>query len=282
MLHQLFDGVVPEVLAVTEADSQIETHRSGAIGPVLEEYEQLRFSEALQRIWALIGEANRYIDERKPWELRKNPERRDEVSTVFNRLLNLIRTVLLLSYPVIPDAANHFWGLLGLGGVLEEQRRDALGALIPAGHRVNPSEPYFRRIDVKQALGDAATVPEQAGETLAAAQTAPAAGQAAAALADEGLITIDDFTKVELRVARVKLAERVENADKLLRVLLDDGEWYDPAELAGRLVVLVANLRPRQLRGMLSEGMLLAASDAAGRLALVAPEQDVDPGAVVR
>jgi methionyl-tRNA synthetase len=107
------------------------------------------------------------------------------------------------------------------------------------------------------------------------------------------LIEITDFSKVELRVAQVKFAERVENTDKLLRVILDDGErerqvlagiaqHYDPATLAGKRVVLVANLKPRELRGMLSEGMLLAASDSTGRLALVSPEADIAPGGPVR
>ena len=293
MLHQLFDGVVPEALALTESDAEIEVHRSGAIGPVLEDYSELRYSEALQRIWALVGEANKYIDEKKPWELKKNPERRDEVSTVFNRLLNLIRTVLLLAYPVIPDATNHFWRLLNLDGTLEEQNRDSLGGSIAAGHRVNPSEPYFKRIDLKEMLGEDAA-PEPAKPAKAAAQShAAAASPAGSDAAGEGLIDIGDFAKVELRVAQVKFAERVENTDKLLRVILDDGErerqvlagiaqHYDPAELSGKRVILVANLKPRQLRGLLSEGMLLAASDASGKLALLSPETDIAPGGQVR
>jgi methionyl-tRNA synthetase len=279
MLHQLFDGVVPEVLAVTALDDEIEAHRKAHTQEVLELMGSLRYSEALQVIWELVREANRYIDDKKPWELKKYPERRDEISTVFNRLLQVLRTVLLLAYPVIPGAANRIWRILDLPGTLEEQTLDALHGVIPAGHKVQPSTVVFQRLDTKA---------REAAETVAKpeppAETPPAA--------TEGLCTIDDFAKIKLRIGEVRSAERVEGADKLLKLSVFDGErertvvagiaqHYTPEELVGQRVVLLANLAPRKLRGLVSEGMLLAATDAAGVLGLLAPQRQVDPGAKV-
>jgi methionyl-tRNA synthetase len=281
MLHQLFDGVVPEELAVSALDDELEAKRRETVETVLEHYGALRFSEALQSVWELIGAANKYIDEKKPWELKKRPERRDEVSTVFNRLVQTLRTVLMLCYPVIPSGANRFWEILNFGGSLEFHREDDLGILIPAGHRVNPSEPVYQRIDKKVASADAVATPPEQSSTPAAAATG------------DGFITIDDFSKVELRVAEIRQADKVENADKLLRLTVFDGErertilagiaeHYTPEELPGLHVVIVANLAPRKMRGFVSEGMLLAAGGDTGRLAIVTPQRPADPGSRVR
>jgi methionyl-tRNA synthetase len=294
MLHQLFDGVVPEELAVGDIDEEIEARRRATIAEVVEHYDALRFSEALQSIWALVGEANKYIDDRKPWELKKRPERRDEISTVFNRLAQVIRTVLLLAYPVIPVGANKLWAMLGLAGTLEEQREDALGGRIEPGHRVGVSEPIWQRIDPKVLEGQAGC------EAVGAKPASPGStedqsgkGEAGFAPTEESFISIDDFAKVQLLVGEVRSADRVENADKLLRLTVFDGtrernvlagiaQNYAPEELVGKQVVLVANLAPRKMRGMLSEGMLLAAGGDSGKLALVSPERPADPGATVR
>lgn len=282
MLHQLFDGVVPEVLAVTELDDEIESQRTALARQTLEHMAGLRYSEALQAIWELVRQANRYIDDKKPWELKKNPARRDEISTVFNRLLQIIRTVVLLAYPVIPGAANRIWSILNLPGTLEDQRIDALEHTLPAGHRVRASEVIFQRVDAAALLGIAATEPKPA----------PVPAAPAAAPAVEELIKIDDFARLKLRVARVLEAARVEGADKLLQLKVHDGErerqivagiaqHYAPDELVGKSIVVLINLEPRKLRGLMSEGMLLAATDAAGTLGLLAPERGVAPGAKV-
>ncbi len=283
MLHQLFDGVVPEVLAVTELDDKIETQRLAFTRQTLELMAGLRYSEALQTIWELVREANRYIDDKKPWELKKNPARRDEISTVFNRLLQVIRTVVLLAYPVIPGAANKIWRILNLPGALEDQRIAALDQVLPAGHRVNVSEVIFQRVDAAALLGTAGVAPKPAPEAKAPATAPPAV---------EECIKIDDFAKLKLRVARVLEASRVEGADKLLQLKVFDGErerqivagiaqHYTPEELVGKSIVALINLEPRKLRGLMSEGMLLAATDAAGTLGLLAPERSVAPGAKV-
>jgi len=291
MLHQLFEGIVPEELSVADSDRELEEKRQAHCAKALELYGQLKYSEALQEIWALIGDANKYIDDKKPWELKKKPERRDEVSTVFNRLVNVIHTVLLLVYPVLPGAANRFWQTLNLEGVLEDKRSAELNERIQAGHRVNESVPVFQRLDMKKVLA------EVSGEEPAKQnkKEKPAKQKKAAEEPVEdgaNVITFDDFKRIELLIAKVKAAEKVEKTDKLLRLTLDDGSGerqivagialhYDPDELVGKSIVVVANLKPAKLRGILSEGMLLAATDSEGKLALVTPERDVLPGASV-
>jgi methionyl-tRNA synthetase len=300
MIHQLFEGVVPEELAVSDLDEALDERRRACIDKALEHYGRNEFSEALQTIWELIGEANKYIDEKKPWELKKRAERRDEVSTVFNRLIQVIRTVLILAYPVIPTAANRFWGLLEQPGTLEDLRLDALKFAIPAGTRLRISEPVFMRVDWAKKVAESES---GAGPGLDPAQAAPAKDATAASKAppasspapatSEGLISIDDFAKVQLRVGEIRSAARVEGADKLLHLAVFDGErersilagiaqYYEPESLIGKQVVMVANLAPRKLRGLMSEGMLLAAGGDSGKLALVSPELPVDPGVVVR
>ncbi|MBN2083344.1 methionine--tRNA ligase subunit beta [bacterium] len=289
MLHQLFDGAVPELLAVTEADELIEQVRRETVGQVLEHYQDLRYSEVLQAIWGLIGAANKYIDDKKPWELKKKPERHDEISTVFNRLVNAIRSVLLLVYPVMPRAANQFWQIMNFAGCLEDQRSIALEELAPAGHKVNASQPVFQRLDTKKILAG-----EESAKAAAPPDQAPAPVTARPVAAEDGahVITFDDFGRVQLRVAEVLTAEKVENTDKLIRLTLNDGErerqivagialHYEPAELVGKRIVIVANLKPAKLRGILSEGMLLAATDSEGRMGLLTPERGVLPGARV-
>jgi methionyl-tRNA synthetase len=290
MLHQLFAGVVPPELARTDADEALELKRRETIAAVQRLYPQHAYSEALQEIWSLIGEANKYIDDKKPWELKKRPERRDEVSTVFHRLVNTIRTVLLLAYPVIPGGAQRFWEILGLSGELSQLRHDALLASIEPGHQCNVSSVVFQRVDPKS-LADESSAGEDS-TAAAASSPAPAAATPDPA-APEGLIGIEDFGRVQLRVGEIRSAQKVEKADKLLHLSVWDGErersivagiaaYFDPADLPGRQVVIVANLKPARLRGILSEGMLLAASDDEGRLALVSPAGLVAAGARVK
>lgn len=293
MLHQLFDGVVPEVLAVADSDNEIEDRRRIHCEKALELYRSFKYSEALQEIWALIGDANKYIDDKKPWELKKKPERRDEISTVFNRLINVIHTVLLLVYPVIPTAANRFWQTLNLPGTLEATRVSELNSRIRGGHQVNMSEPVFARLDVKKVLREVDGPPAAKAKPTAKPAQAPQKSATADDVDGANVITFDDFGKVELRVALVKDAEKVEKTDKLIRLVLDDGDGerqivagiaqhYEADELIGKRIVIVANLKPAKLRGILSQGMLLAATDSAGTLALVTPEREVLPGATVR
>ncbi|MEQ8767041.1 MAG: methionine--tRNA ligase [Planctomycetota bacterium] len=288
MLHQTFEGQVPPN-EQPDVASELEKTRLETIERVLEDFRCLRYSEGLQAIWGLVRLGNQTIEQFKPWEVKKKPERRSEVGSVFYGLLQSIRTICLLAYPVIPGAANRFWKTLGLAGTLEEQRDSALREEIPTGHALNKSEPVFERIDDKL---EAAKKQDQTKGQKVSEEKKGDSAQATEA-SNEGLITIDDFTKIELRIAEVLAAEKVENADRLLKLRIHDGErerqivagiaqHYAPEDLPGKKLVLVANLKPAKLRGLVSEGMLLAGTDADGRLSLVTPERDISPGARVK
>ncbi len=285
MLHQSFEAKVPpnEQPGVV---SELENLRLETIEKVLEDFQQLRYSEGLQALWALIRLGNQTIEQFRPWELKKKPERRAEIGSVFYGLLQAIRTICLLTYPVIPGSCNRFWSILGLDGTLEEQREDALRAEIPAGHALQKSEVVFERIDDKLKAA-------QKEEPKSAKKKPAAEPSAQSEEAGAGLIQIGDFGKVELRIAEVLSAEKIEKADRLLKLRIHDGErerqivagiaeHYAPDDLLGKKVVLVANLKPAKLRGLISEGMLLAGTDSEGKLSLVTPERDIRPGARVK
>lgn len=282
LIHQLFDGKVPPLIK-TYANDDLETARRALIGTVCDAYDRLAFSDALQAIWLVVKQGNQYVNDKKLWELKQKPDRHDEVGSAFFHLINVIRTVVVLAYPVIPTAANRFWKILNLTGTLEALREHDLYEVIPEGHRLNASEIVFQRIDLKQIEPH---LPK--GEPHVTSST-----NENSETSTEGVITIDDFARVELRIAQVKQAERVEKADRLLKLEVDDGErtrqiiagiakWYAPEELIGKRIVIVANLKPAKLRGLLSEGMLLASEDKEGRLSVIAPERDVSVGSRVR
>ncbi|MCA9670715.1 MAG: methionine--tRNA ligase subunit beta [Myxococcales bacterium] len=303
LLHQLFEAKVPPAPA---GDDELDTQRKKTIDAALAAYEELRYSDALQEIWSLVRLGNQYIDQHKPWELKKKPERRDEIGAVFNRLLQAIKTVVLLASPVIPGAAQRFWQILGLTGTIEDQREAALCEPIAAGHVVAESEPVFVRVD-KKVLAAASGGAKDPGAAQAkdkakandgnkkdkAKDKAKAKDKVSAEAAPDGPISIDDFAKVQLRVAEILSVEPHPNADKLLKIKVHDGErerqiiagiaaWYQPDELVGKRIVIVANLKPAKLRGELSEGMLLAADDSDGKLGVLTPDREVAVGARVK
>jgi methionyl-tRNA synthetase len=144
MLHQMFEGTVPED---SGSESELEQCRRSTMEKALSAYENLLYSDALQEVWNLVRLANLVITQEKPWELKKHPERREAVGALFYQLLQSIRTITLLIYPVMPEAANRFWRILNLPGELEDLRREALDENLAVGHKLNPSEVVFQRLD---------------------------------------------------------------------------------------------------------------------------------------
>jgi len=246
---------------------------------IAELYEAREFSKAMREVMALADAANQYIDERKPWVLAKQEGRGDEVQAVCSQGLNLFRLLMIYLKPVLPRVVEQAEAFLQVPP-LDFRQADA--PLL--GHCIGPFGPLLTRVDpdrVQAMLADAAG--SDAG--------APAR-QAQAAAADPIAETIDleAFARVDLRVARVLEAAHVEGADKLLRIIVDVGAGerrtvfagikaaYAPETLAGRLVVLVANLRPRKMRFGVSEGMLLAAGPGGEDIWLLAPDSGAEPG----
>lgn len=289
MVEKYFDGVVPAHGEWNDIDRLLIALAEGTPSRVKKHMDELQFSVALQDIWQLIGECNRYIDQNMPWVLAKTEEGRERLKTVMYVLCECIRIVAILIAPIMPRTPARIFEQLGVSdpALCSFESTSHFGVL-PAGGRVQKGEALFPRIDIKKELADIVPTP--------AAQPAPEPKPNAEKAQDDVLITIDDFARVRLRAARVTAAEKVEGADKLLKLTLSLGagepertvvsgiaKFYTPEEMVGKQVVVVANLRPAKLRGIRSEGMILCASDAQDKtLKLVTVEPGVEDGADIR
>ena len=256
-------------------------------------YDAREYGKALREIMALTDRANQYVDQRKPWELSKQPGREAELQTVCSEALNMFRLLTLYLKPVLPLLAAEVEKLLRIGPLAWPNA----ATLLPAGHAIGEYRHLMTRIDPKQiaalvaANRDTLQAPAPATPTQAAATKAAEPARKAEAAA--GPISIDQFSAVDLRVARIARAEHVEGAEKLLRLTLDLGtetrtvfagikSAYDPAALEGRLTVVVANLAPRKMKFGTSEGMVLAASGEGPGIFLIAPDAGAVPGMRVK
>ena len=247
---------------------------SAKAGELASLYEQREFGKALREIMALADAANQFVDEQKPWELSKQPGAEQKLQEVCSVAINLFRLLTIYLKPVLPQTAAEAERFLNVAPL---QWSDA-GTQLAAGHRINEYRHLLNRVDEKQLdqLFDVASVPQVAKEQ---AVSEP--------------ISIDDFNKLDLRVAKIARAEAVEGADKLLKLTLDMGDGtrtviagiksaYAPEKLEGRLTVVVANLAPRKMKFGVSEGMVLAASGDGPGIFLVSPDAGAQPGMRVK
>jgi len=246
---------------------------------VQESYENREFGKALRDIMALADRINHDFDARQPWVLARDPARRGELQDVCSRALHGFKLLTVLLAPVLPAvAARVAQQLFGL----DRPFLWSDAAVLP--ERINPYEHLMTRVDPRQldALFESSAAPAAAAATVSAAGSAEGAGGPAT-------ISIEDFRKIDLRVARIVEAEAIAGADKLLKLTLDLGtetrtvfvgikSAYDPASLKGRLTVMVANLAPRKMKFGVSEGMVLAASGEAPGLYLLSPDSGATPG----
>ncbi len=270
-----------------------------AAASIAQAYEEREFGRALREVMALADAANVVVNERKPWELAKQEGKEAELHAACSEAIEAFRLLTLYLKPVLPKVAEAVERFLGVAPLTWT---DA-AAPLPDGHAINAYSHLMTRVDPKliTALVDAnkitlAPVPEAAPQKHAEKQEK--AAEVAAAAADAGPhIAIDDFMKVELKVAKIVDAGHVEGAEKLIRLSLDVGEEkprqvfagiksaYDPAQLIGRMTVMVANLAPRKMKFGMSEGMILAASDPEGQtpgIFLLAPDAGAVPGMRVK
>jgi methionyl-tRNA synthetase len=294
-------GKIPRVNELKPQDQALAQHAQKTIGEVLEQYNALGFSKALEQIWSLISAADKYLTTEQPWALKEaDKERRDAILATTAEVL---RIVTALTYPVLPESTLKVWALLGQQTPLGTVNLESLswGQLKP-GTQLGTSQPLFPRIDKAEAIermevmeNEAQKAPPPTAAPTPAAAPAGAAGAAPAgtAPAPEGVqrIGIEDFTKVEMRVGQIKTAERIVGADKLLKLTVDIGsevrqicagiaQFYEPEKLIDRKVVVVTNLAPRKLRGVESNGMIVAASiGPEGRPVLAGFTEDVEVGA---
>lgn len=291
MAVKYFDGVLSRPQGYADNPSVFARESGAAADRILNDGEHhhwshLRFNVILSEIWQLIGGANNYIASTEPWKLAKEDPR--GLAEVMYDLWNALRLTALLLYPFMPSASEKIWSQLGLGSLAEDAgaglvkgeggfERDTVFAWswTPSHDvRVSRAEALFPRIELQKKI--------QARE---AKETAHMAEQAS-------VIRIDDFAKVELKVGKVLTAERVAKSDKLIRLVVDTGEErqivagigksYSPEELLGKEVVVVTNLAPTKLMGVESNGMLLAATDAAGTLSVLTLDREVRQGARIK
>jgi methionyl-tRNA synthetase len=269
------------------------------IDRVIEAYEQLQFSKALEEIWRLIAEADLMISAEKPWELAQFADRRDQLDGVLWSATEALRVASILAHPVLPDSTAKIWKQLGQQSKIEDQDiKNAAQFELKTGTPVGKIEPIFPRVDKNEAIERIEAManeelnPAPAAPTAKPAASATPAGAAAAPQAAPEKIGIEDFVKVEMRVGQIKTAERIVGADKLLKLTVDIGteirqicagiaQYYEPEKLIGRKVAVVVNLAPRKLRGVESNGMIIAAAVGPdGRPVLAGfPDEDVEVGA---
>ncbi|MDR0396587.1 MAG: methionine--tRNA ligase [Oscillospiraceae bacterium] len=286
MIAQYFGGILPAPDIKTELEDALEASLLALPGEVETAMDSLQFSSALASIWRVIGECNKYIDQTTPWLLAKDPSKRGRLATVLYYLAEAARFAAILISPFMPRTPKRIYDQLG---ITEPDLMDwaSLKSLSDrtAGHTVTKGEALFPRIDIKKELAELAA-------PAAKAEPEPVPAEPLRQDTQPATITIDDFAKIKLVAAKTLAAERVPKSDKLLKLTLDDGagertvlsgiaQWYAPEDVVGKTVALLANLAPRKMRGVVSEGMILAASDDKGGLKLVTLDGDMPAGSEI-
>lgn len=292
MIERYRGGVVP---ARGRADEAVD-------GPLLRAWENarrdllaamgdLQFNKALMAIWTLVAAANKYVDESAPWTLakKKDDARLDEVLYLQAEALRMIG---VWTQPFLPQKAAALLDRLGVPADARGLDGTAAWGGLAAGTQLRPGEPLFPRLDRPEKGTEKAAAPAAANKPEKQPKQ-PKQSKEPPQMADEGFIQYDDFAKVDLRVARVVAAEKHPDADRLLKLTIDAGEaehrtvcagiaanYPDPAALVGQTVVLVANLAPRKMRGIMSQGMLLAGSEG-DTVKLATVPGDLPPGSKV-
>ena len=302
MIEKNCSAKIPKPGTLQPQDMALAKEAQTAIGEVMEHYNNLEFSRALESIWSLISAADKYLTVEKPWSLGETGDDQERRATVLWTTAEVLRIVTVLTHPVLPESTAKVWAQLGQSGALVAFALDGLrwGQLAP-GTALGKSQALFPRIEKAEAIERMEAMEKEAQNapspvssstpTAAPVATGTAAAAAAAPAANEK-IGIEDFAKVEMRVGQVKTAERIVGADKLLKLTVDIGteirqicagiaQFYEPEKLVGRKVAVVVNLAPRKLRGVESNGMIMAASvGPEGRPVLVGfPDEDVEIGA---
>ncbi|MEE2754876.1 MAG: methionine--tRNA ligase, partial [Candidatus Latescibacterota bacterium] len=282
MAERYLGGVVPVVNKLSGATASLRAEAQNTSQSIEAMLPRLDTSRIMEALWVLVRQANRFIETQAPWVLVKDESRAEELKETLYGLLEAMRHVSIWVYPVMPERAEEMWRQLGLDSDLSEQRiNDLEWGGLQADVKVRPGDPVFPRIEEDVAL----TAPvKKKKEPIVAKEDRDKK--------EDNQITFDDFMKVDLRVAKILEADKVEGADRLLTLQISLGteqrqivagvaKFYTPEDLVGRKIVVVANLAPATIRGVESQGMLLAASNDDG-LALLSPDFDLPEGSLVR
>ncbi|WP_132994875.1 methionine--tRNA ligase [Sporanaerobacter acetigenes] len=287
MVEKYNDGLIPEALKSGEFDDELKELAINIPEKVEEHMDKLDFSGALEEIWKLIRRTNKYIDETTPWVLAKEGDS-ERLNTVLYNLCESLRITSILIRPFMERTSDEIRRQLGFSDKNISWDDGKVWGQIPVGQKVNRGNPIFPRLDIKKELERL----DEANSKLIEERNAKKGKQKGVETeVEENYITIDDFDKIELKVAEVLSAEKHPNADKLLVLQLKVGEetrqvvsgirkYYSPEDLVGKKVVLVSNLKPVKLRGVESYGMVLAA-EKDGVLTLVSTLEDIPSGATI-
>ena len=299
MIEKYFDGVLPAWTDAVdeEADKPLQEHCAALPKLVEEQMDKLQFSQALAEIWKVIGECNKYIDLTQPWILGKDPEKKDRLANVMLTLAECVRFAAVLIGPFMPSTPARIFEQLG---VKDESLKSWDGlktfGLLPAGTKVTKGDALFPRIDVNKEL-EALSGGKEEKKEAKAEEKQQKKEQKAEKKHEEpeypAEISIDDFFKCKIQVARVLACEKVEKSSKLLKFRLGlgkDGErtvvsgirkYYEPETLVGTQVAVITNLKTAKLAGIESQGMILSAMDDSGNLRLVSVGEGVEDGAII-
>ncbi len=290
MVEQYFGGIIPEAKDKEAVDDDLISTVSAMYKEVSENMDKLYIPEALESIWKAISRTNKYIDETTPWALNKDESKKGRLATVMYNLCESIRMINIMLQPYLTKTPSLVFEKLGINDdYLKSFDSLTFGEMKP-GNKVVKGDNLFNRLDLQKELS--------AMEKIAEEQKAAAKKEAEKAVENNVVkipeIGIEEFEKIQLKVGKVLECKKVENADKLLCSQIDVGEetprtivsgiakFYTPEEMVGKSVIVVANLKPVKLRGILSQGMVLCAEDKDGKLCLVAPSKDMAPGSEIR
>jgi methionyl-tRNA synthetase len=288
MIDKYFGGALPSPGAVAEEDAALIRLADELPANVDAQMGELHIPDALAEIWKLVGASNKYIDVTAPWLLAKSDEGRERLKTVLYNLAESLRITGILLTPFLTSTPSRIFAQLGVSGAQTSYESVAWGGSVP-GSAVCKGDALFPRIDAEAELAYFAAEAEKSNPAQSPAPEKETGEDAA-----PPQIEYDDFSKVDLRLAKVVAAEEIKKSKKLLKLTLDVGgetrtvvsgikQWYTPDDLVGKTVVLVANLKPVTLCGVESRGMILCASDAADEnLSAVTTMAPMDSGLKVR
>ncbi|ATF71558.1 methionine--tRNA ligase [Enterococcus sp. FDAARGOS_375] len=293
MINKYCDGLVPDYASkVTPFDSELSTTAANVVGRYHEAMDKMEFSTALSEVWTLISRANKYIDETQPWVLAKEEEKRAELNSVMVHLAESLRIVAILLQPVMTETPANIFQQLGLASVAMDLKDLRFGEF-PSGTKVvAKGTPIFPRLELET---EVAYIQKKMAEgTQSPEETVKWDPEETTLQSEKAEIKYEDFDKIELKVAEVVDCQKVKGADKLLQFRLAAGddqdrqilsgiaEFYpEPQDLIGKKVVIVANLKPRKMRGQVSQGMILSAEDNDGRLQIVEAPKGMPNGSII-
>ncbi|HZF37610.1 MAG TPA: methionine--tRNA ligase subunit beta, partial [Blastocatellia bacterium] len=307
MIGRYCDGVVPAPghagAELTRRADEVRETVTHSVAQFDREFDEYNFSRALEAAWSAIERVDKFISDAKPWDLAKQADERGPLELVLHTAVETLRHLTVLLAPALPNATQEIWEQSGEAGKVCEVAPNTLRWGQSTGRRVGEIKPIFPKLDKKKVMDE---IKQEEADRARAARTeegkeqpvqAPAQtpAQTMAEPAAPAYITIDDFAKVELRVGQILTAERIPKADKLLKFTIDLGEaeprqilagiaqYYEPEKLIGRKVIVVANLAPRKMRGLESQGMIVAASvGEEGRPVLAGFLEEVPNGTKLR